>query len=327
MTQYCYAQWSSVFESTVCFHHDAVLLYPVKFCYWEHSMLSSWHSIVMSNEVLLLRTQYAFIVTQYCYAQWSNVTEKTVCFHHDTVLLCPMKHCYWEHSMLPSWHSIGMPNEALLLRTVCFHHDTVLVCPMKHGYWEQSMLSFWHNVVMPNEAVLLRAPYAFILTQYCYVLWSTSTESIVCFHHDTVFYAKWSSVTESTVCFHLDTILLCTMKHGYWEHSMHPSLLCPMKHCDWEHSMLSSWHRHGMPNEALFVASVCFHHDTVLLCPAKYFYWEHSILSLWHRHSIPNEALLLRAQYAFIMRSPVIPCEVLLLRAQYAFIMTQAWYA
>ena len=176
LTQYCYAKWSTVTESTVCFHHNTVLLCPMKHGYWEQSMLSSWHSSVMPNEAVLLRTQYAFIMTQSCYAQWSTVTENRVCFHHDTVLLCPMKHCYWEQSMLSSWHSIVMPNEALLLRTqyafimtqscyalwstftgsiVCFHHNTVLLCPMKHGYWEHSMLSSWRSIVMPNEAILL----------------------------------------------------------------------------------------------------------------------------------------------------------------------------
>ena len=285
ITQYCYAQWSTVTENTVCFHHDTVLLCPVKYFYWEYSMLSSWRSIVMPNEALVLRTQYASIITQYCYAQWSTVIESTVCFHHDTVLLCPMKHCYWEHSMLSWWCSI--------------------LCQMKHCYWERSMPSTWHSIVMPCEVLLLRAQYAFIMIQYCY--------------------AQWSSVTESTECFHLDTVLLC-----------------PMKHCYWEHSMLSSWRSIVMPNGALLlrtqyafimaqyfvpnealllktqyafnmtqycyalwsaftVSTVCFYHDTALLCPMKHCYWEHSMLSSWHSIDMSNEVPFLRTQYAFIM--------------------------
>ena len=281
MTQYCYALWSTVTQCTVGFHHDTVLLCPMKQCYWEHSMLSlsrsilslmkhcywkhsmlsTWHSIVMPCEVLLLRAQYAFVMVQAWYAQWSSVTENTVCFHLDTVLLCPVKHCYWEHSMLSSWHSIVMPCEALLLGTVCFHHDTVLLCPVKYFYWEQS---------------------AFIMTQ--------------------VWYAQWSSVTESTVCFHHDKVLLC-----------------PVKYFDWEHSMLSSWQSIAMPSEARLLrtqyasfitqycyalwstftkSTVCFHNDTGMVCPMKHCYWEHCMLSSWHSIVMPNEARLLRVQYA-----------------------------
>ena len=100
-----YAQWSTVTGSTVCFHHDTVLLCkknsdtetticfhhekillcPKKHWYWDNSMLLSWYSIVMPCEVLILMTQYAFIMTQYCYAEWSTVTENTVRFQHDTV--------------------------------------------------------------------------------------------------------------------------------------------------------------------------------------------------------------------------------------------------
>ena len=250
MTQYCYALWSAFTESTVCFCHDTGMVCTMKQCYWEHSLLSSWHSIVMPCEVLLLRAQYAFIMTQYCYALWSTVTENTVCFHLDTVLLCPVKHCYWvQYASIMTQYCYVLWS-TFTESTVCFHHDTGMVCPMKQCYWEHSMLSSWHSIVIPCEVLLLRAQYAFIMTQYCYAQWSTVTENTVGFHHDTV-------------------------------------LLFPVKYCYSQHSMLSSWHSIAMPNEALLLRTqyafimtqYCYALMTWFLCRVKYFYWEHSMLS------------------------------------------------
>ena len=250
MTKAWYAQWSTVTESTVCFHHDTVLLCPVKHCYWVQ-YASIMTSNVMPCEVLLLRAQNALILTLAWYAQWSTVTESTVCFHHDTGMVCPMKHGYWLQYVFIMTQFCYALRSILTESTVCFHHDTGMVCPMKHCYWlqyasimtqycyalqstftestvyfyydtgivfqmkhcywEHSMLSSWHSLVIPCEVLLLRAQYAFIMTQAWYALWSTVTENTVCFHRDTVLYAQWSNSTENTVCFHLDTGMVCPM--------------------------------------------------------------------------------------------------------------------
>ena len=139
----------------------------MKHCYWEHRMLPSWYSNAIPNETLLLGAQYAFIMTL-CYAQWSSITRNIIGEHesdfmtqycnaliwtfsgrhsllyNDTVLLCQIKHSYWEYSMLSSRYSNVVPKWNIVTgSTICFNHDTVVLCPMKPFYWEHNWLPTW----------------------------------------------------------------------------------------------------------------------------------------------------------------------------------------